>query len=476
MTEILARVRIDSIYDLALGKILKDTGNFSILSSHNLNQNTDANIQPHDVHIGDLDKRIGIQIKGISSAVKMIENTLQEELPDCVLFKQEIQQDSIYLARVSKHIYRKKLAILDIGNERQAILFNFEGQQGQLILVQVKELTAEKGKLPVCSELLTLSGNYVILEIGSSFVRVSRKIKGAERKRLHDIGKELLPDGFGIIIRTSATNIDKESLNFEIEQLANLWKDIDEELDDEREPKRLVSGEVQSEIIFGYDSKKYFDEIRADIETTIPNYHHFKAYSYSTGFTLDFAKKFLDKITVDEMSNTLNAMIMERDYPINNHIKAEFHFADGINEEYNLGDIIENKEYFITRKSMSQSDVDAVSNLDLAVQDIMEVIFVPGSWTIHYKYYSGISNELIGQRVKIITPLDMIYRGRVRAFDMGMDLYYANGELINLLTDHNELNMVDQNMISDAMNEKLGEVYRFASDRLQENDEYIIFK
>lgn len=478
MTDIL--VRIESIYDLPIGKILKDTENFSILSSHNLETELDKNetILPHDVHIGDLDRRMGIQIKGSSAAVELIENTLQNMLPDSVLFKHLVQQDAIYYARVEKYIYRKKIAILDLGSETTGILFNYEGQTGDMILIQIKELTTEKDKLPVCSNLLTLSGNFVILEVGSSFVRVSRKIKGQERKRLHDIGKEMLPEGFGIIIRTSATNMNKEDLNYEIDQLITLWERIEDEIIDLNEPKKLVTGEVQSEIIFGHSSKTYFDGIRSEILPTLPNYHHFKAYSMATGFTLDFAQNYIETISAEKMSSKLYEMIIQRDYPVNNHIKAEFHFPDGTQTEVILGDITQNKDFFITRKTLTQNDIARTPELDLTVNDIMEVIFAPGSWIVHYKYYSGLSEKLIIQRVRITTPLDLIYRGRIRAFDMGMDIFYneEEEEVIDSLSTHSELDMVGRKMISDELNAKLGEVYRYAHEKIGSKEKYIIYK
>ncbi|MCE7737179.1 MAG: hypothetical protein GPJ54_19990, partial [Candidatus Heimdallarchaeota archaeon] len=79
---------------------------------------------------------------------------------------------------------------------------------------------------------------------------------------------------------------------------------------------------------------------------------------------------------------------------------------------------------------------------------------------------------------RITTPLDLIYRGRIRAFDMGMDIFYneTDEEVIDSLPTHSELDMVSKKMISEELNEKLGEVYRFAHEKIGNKENYIIYK
>src|SRR5690606_29931471 len=74
------------------------------------------------------------------------------------------------------------------------------------ILVQVaKEPISAKG--PRLSSEVTLAGRYIVLVPFSNKISVSQKIKeSAERDRLRDIVKSILPKNFGVIIRTVAEN------------------------------------------------------------------------------------------------------------------------------------------------------------------------------------------------------------------------------------------------------------------------------
>ncbi len=99
-------VRIESVFEVAVGKLLLD--NLEDLDLVNVNRNLqnafglEENNNPHDVHIADLDKRAGIIIKGVASAVTEIVELLRSKVPDTITFSHEIQQDAIYLGTVSR--------------------------------------------------------------------------------------------------------------------------------------------------------------------------------------------------------------------------------------------------------------------------------------------------------------------------------------------------------------------------------------
>ena len=118
-------VRVESIYDLGLAKILQDNGKFDFVSpSKNLQEILKINAvdQPHQVNISDLDQRVGIMIKGNADSVEKVEKAFRAELPDSILFTHQVQQDSIYHATVTKYIYRKKIAIIDLDGNNNGIL------------------------------------------------------------------------------------------------------------------------------------------------------------------------------------------------------------------------------------------------------------------------------------------------------------------------------------------------------------------
>lgn len=473
-------VRIESVFDISIGKLLADNLDVGFVSPNSrFTELMKINPveKPHHVNISDLDHRKGIMIKGESEYVEEVENVIREKLPETILFTHDVQQDAIYIATVSKYIYKKKLAIVDIDSKNQAIVFGIETHVGDKLIIQIKELTNEADKLPVGSTQISLPGNYIILEPGSSFVRVSKKIHGDQRKDIFNLGKKILPEGFGIILRTSANNVGEEVIVEEINKLIALWNNVQEEFENNEEElsNRMVSGERSTDLIIDYNSKRILDQIRQEVEPTIVDYHTFRAYSLASGFTLDFVSQFLDRFKLEEVESQLRSMITNRDFPVLNHLRVEFLYLDGTTEETIIGDITQNDPVIVT-KQVLENDIHEIPGFSAMVGDIMEVHMKPGSWTIHYRFISSETGKLLGQWLRIITPLEITYRGKVRAFDMGMHLF-KNGEPDGNITHHvdekTRLNMKDNETITEALDDKLAKVLQLSTEAIKNNQEQI---
>ncbi|MHA2169764.1 MAG: hypothetical protein ACXAB7_07725 [Candidatus Kariarchaeaceae archaeon] len=150
---------------------------------------------------------------------------------------------------------------------------------------------------------------------------------------------------------------------------------------------------------------------------------------------------------------------------------------DGTREENVIGDLKNNEKVMITSKVLDFALSEEFPNFSVDIGDRMECIFTYGSWTVHYKYYSGDTDLLIGERLRIITPLDFVYRGRIRTFDMGMNLYKnADIDASVSLVDKSVPNMVEHGMISKEFDERLGEVLKLAMDALNNSEPEILIK
>lgn len=97
---------------------------------------------------------------------------------------------------------------------------------GQQLMVQVtKGPRGTKGAR--VSSRIALPGRYVVLMPESNSVGVSRKIEDrSERERLRRIGDRLIPDGFGLILRTECEGRTEAELKADIAFLQQLWKDV----------------------------------------------------------------------------------------------------------------------------------------------------------------------------------------------------------------------------------------------------------
>jgi ribonuclease G len=97
---------------------------------------------------------------------------------------------------------------------------------GQQLMVQVtKGPRGTKGAR--VSTRIALPGRYVVLMPESSSVGVSRKIEDrGERDRLRKIGDRIIPDGFGLILRTECEGRTEQELHQDVAFLQSLWTDV----------------------------------------------------------------------------------------------------------------------------------------------------------------------------------------------------------------------------------------------------------
>lgn len=155
-------------------------------------------------------------------------------------------------------------------------------QTGQEILVQVtKEPVGKKG-VRVTSEI-SLPGRFLVLLPSNGRVGVSKKIMNfREKRRLRRAVGDLLPPGFGAIIRTVAEGKGEELIQQDFQDLINTWQEIEKSVKSEKAPallykdlnttssvmRDLFGDQVERVIV---DSKKLFKETRAYVKYVQPS-------------------------------------------------------------------------------------------------------------------------------------------------------------------------------------------------------------
>lgn len=152
-------------------------------------------------------------------------------------------------------------------------------QKGQDIIVQItKEPVGKKG-VRVTSEV-SLAGRFLVLLPFDGKVGISKKITNfKEKRRLRKIVQSILPEGFGVIIRTVAEGKDDQSLRTDLEDLIKTWREVEKTVKTEKAPcllykdmattssviRDLFSNDVSRVVI---DSRKLHKEICAYIRYT----------------------------------------------------------------------------------------------------------------------------------------------------------------------------------------------------------------
>lgn len=107
---------------------------------------------------------------------------------------------------------------------------------GQELMVQVtKGPRGTKGAR--VSTRIALPGRYVVLMPEASHVGVSRKIEDrSERERLKRVGDKIIPDGFGLILRTECEGRTEAELKADIKFLQELWARVMRDAKRQRAP------------------------------------------------------------------------------------------------------------------------------------------------------------------------------------------------------------------------------------------------
>ncbi|MCH8961200.1 MAG: ribonuclease E/G, partial [Bacteroidetes bacterium] len=103
-------------------------------------------------------------------------------------------------------------------------------KRNQRILVKiVKEPISNKGSR--ASSNISLAGRFLVLVPLADYTAVSKKITSPkERRRLRALAKMLLPEGFGVIVRTVAEGKDAKSLDTDLRLLLEKWRKIEKKL------------------------------------------------------------------------------------------------------------------------------------------------------------------------------------------------------------------------------------------------------
>ena len=110
----------------------------------------------------------------------------------------------------------------------------------QKLLIQIKKDSDDKKGARVSTHI-SIPGKYLVLMPNTSFITVSQKIENEEKKKsLIKLIKANLPEGFGAVIRTSAEKISEEEIKKDIDNLLNIWKDIDLKFNQKSDKPRIL--------------------------------------------------------------------------------------------------------------------------------------------------------------------------------------------------------------------------------------------
>ncbi len=154
-------------------------------------------------------------------------------------------------------------------------------KKGQDILIQIiKEPVKDKGVRVTSS--ISIPGRFCVLLPFDNKIGISKKINDyKERRRLKRIARGIIPQDFGLIIRTAARNQSEELLSEDLKYILKIWEELQENVKSLKPPvavyedisttlsviRDLLSTNVSKIYI---DSRKLMKEIRHYIQAFQP--------------------------------------------------------------------------------------------------------------------------------------------------------------------------------------------------------------
>lgn len=202
--------------------------------------------------------------------------------------KKKRLEEKIYLGKVQNVLQGMQAAFIDIGEDRNTFIHlkdilpkinvvkQKEAQEeknikklikvNDKILIQVKR-DATKMKGAKVSTHISIPSRYFVLMPETDIRTISQKIEDIkERERLNNIINEILPNNFGVIVRTSALGKTKEDLKKDLDKSIKTWKKIEKIKNDENSIAPMVVYNGQSFI-----EKLLTDLVDKDITRIVVN-------------------------------------------------------------------------------------------------------------------------------------------------------------------------------------------------------------
>ncbi len=135
---------------------------------------------------------------------------------------------------------------------------------GQKLLVQiVKEPIGTKG--PRVSTDITIAGRFLVLVPMGEYIGISKKIRSnKERRRLKKTVGSMLPDGFGVIVRTVAEGQKKQAIEDDMRDVLKNWEKILSRLENASPPSLLHKDLGMTESLIRDLFAKQYDRVLVD--------------------------------------------------------------------------------------------------------------------------------------------------------------------------------------------------------------------
>jgi Ribonuclease G/E len=464
------KAKVRGIYTTALTKLLLENGFEIVQPSQAIKSRFGIpdNNEPPDIKIKDRYDLQGVVALGTNQAINAFQSILHENLEDAITRKWNISVDGIYKGCIvgeNEQNFYVKIEDETIGVLPKQEAPSTENQSEILVQVERKRIGR---KNPVLTAQLKIVGNCAIL-VQKSHVGVSLKIRDlAKRAELYALGKQLSPEGWGIIWREPAAHKPKSFLENEVVALAQKAKILAEKAPSAKAPALVVEGLYCIDVEFPYTSKKGLDALRASVAPTLDGHHFYKSCGGKVSAALEMAEKLLEKgqnpTEVKQLFKEQTAAEFPEEGTVVDvkHVKlsgAVFHLGQALLESAKNGEIrysrtIKANGFYDGLGTAKEAGDKAVSETKL------------GEWHITTNYFSR-GGEWKGAYININTPVEA-YPNALRYVDLEVDVCIRPDGETKVLDMEKLEKALEKGMIS----KKLYERVRAEVDEVLKNKPY----
>ncbi|MGC8997984.1 MAG: DUF402 domain-containing protein [Candidatus Bathyarchaeia archaeon] len=415
------KAKVRGIYTTALTKLLLENGFQIVQPSQTIKARFGIpdNNEPPDLKIKDRHDLQGVVALGTPEAVKAFQSILHSSLEDAITRKWNVSVDGIYKGKIIGES-SDAFHVL-IGEDVVGVLPKQEAQNENTLIVQVLRKRIGR-KTPVLTTQLKIVGKNAIL-VQKSNGGVSLKIRDVNRRaELYALGKQLAPQGWGIIWREPAAHMPKTVLENEVATLCEKVKVLNENAPLADAPALLVEGLYFMDVEFPSLSKARLDALRASVSPTINGHHFYKSCGGKVSAALEMAEKLLEKgqsrSEVEEiLREQVRLELPEEGSAVDvEHVKlsgAVFHLGQATVEAIN------SQELRYSRTIRADGFYDGLSMAKEAGDKAVSETRL-GEWHITTNYFSK-DGRWKGAYININTPVE-IYPDAVRYIDLEVDV------------------------------------------------------
>jgi len=421
--EILMKAKVRGIYSTALTKLLLDNGFEIVQPSPTIKKRfeLEESSMPPDIKIEDRYDLQGIRVLGTSDAVSTFQSILHSTFEDALTRKWRVSVDGIYKGTVMES--DEYAVYVDIGSDVIGRLPKSEiaNMNEKQVIVQVERKRIGV-KQPVLTTELKIVGNYAILAQNSK-VGVSLKIRDLDKRaELYALGRELAPDGWGIIWRESSANQSRETLENEITALMGKIKILNEKAPYAEAPALLLKGLYFMDVEFPRFSKRNLDRLRASVAQTLDGHHFYKSCEGKVSAALEMAEKLLEKgHNRSEVEELFKQQIMYEFPEAGSLVDVEHVKLSGLVLHLGQATIesIDNGQIKYSRTMRSNGFYDGLG-VKKEAEDKAVSETKTGEWCITTRYFSK-DGEWKGTYINLNTPVE-VYPKTIRYVDLEVDV------------------------------------------------------